>query len=64
MEKEELDFVDDELFVYIPLPKYGDGRMYKKQLVMTKEVFRECYKRWIESQESGDPAKRGEENEC
>lgn len=48
--KVELNFVGDELYVYIPLP----GGIYKTQLVMTKEIFQECYKRWIVPQESED----------
>ena len=51
MIKEELKFVDDKLLVYTPIPQYGDG-IYKTQLVMTKEIFQECYKKWIEPQES------------
>lgn len=54
MEKEELDFIDDKLFVYIPLPEYGDGKIYKQQLIMTKEIFQECYKRWIEPQDGAE----------
>ena len=46
IEEEELRFVDDSLFSYIPLPQYGKG-IYKVQLVMTKEIFQECYNRWI-----------------
>ena len=53
MENEELKFVDDKLFVYTPLPQYGDG-ICKVQLVMTKEIFQACYKMWIESRESED----------
>ncbi len=51
MSEEELRFDDDKLFAYTPLPQYGD-EIYKVQLVMTKEIFQECYKRWIEPQES------------
>lgn len=51
MGKEELKFDGDKLFVYTPLPQYGDG-ICKVQLVMTKEIFQACYKRWIETQES------------
>ena len=53
MSEEELRFVDDKLFVYTPIPQYGDG-IYKIQLVMTKEIFQECYKKWVEPQESED----------
>ena len=51
MSKEELRFDDDKLCAYTPLPQYGDG-IYQVQLVMTKDIFQECYKRWIEQQES------------
>ena len=51
MSEEELRFDGDKLFVYTPLPQCGDG-IYKVQLVMTKDIFQECYKKWIESQES------------
>ena len=46
MYEEELKFVDDKLYVYTPIPQYGDG-IYKTQLVMTKEIFQECYEKWI-----------------
>ncbi len=49
--EEKLEFVDDKLFVYTPIPQYGDG-VYKTKLVMTKEIFQECYKKWIDTQES------------
>ena len=49
----ELRFEDDKLFAYVPLPQYGD-EIYQVQLVMTKEIFQECYKKWIESQERSD----------
>ena len=52
MTEGELKFIDDKLFVYIPLPQYGGtNKIYKEQLVMTKEIFQECYKKWIEEQE-------------
>lgn len=55
---EKLKFIgDDKLFVYTPLPQCGQG-IYETRLVMTKEVFQECYKRWIEPQESKDPGKK------
>ena len=53
MDEQRLKFHDDELYVYTPLPQYGEG-IYKVELVMTKEIFRECYERWIKSQESED----------
>lgn len=54
MKEEILKFIDDKLYVYTP---FGED-LYKVQLVMTKEVFQECYKRWIEPQESKDPGKK------
>ena len=56
MGEEELRFIGDKLFVYTPLSQYGEG-IYKTQLVITKEVFQECYKRWIEPQETGQTNK-------
>ena len=49
MAKSKLEFVNDELYVYTPLPQYGND-IYEVRLVITKEIFQECYKRWIESQ--------------
>lgn len=51
MGEEELKFVDDKLYVYIPLPQYGKG-ICEVRLVMTKEIFQECYKKWIDPQGS------------
>lgn len=45
----ELKFIDDKLFCYTPLPQYGAG-ICEQRLVITKEIFQECYKRWIEPQ--------------
>lgn len=47
---EHLKFEDDKLYHYYPLPQYGDG-ICKKELVMTKEIFIACYKRWIKGEE-------------
>ena len=46
MINERLEFEKDALYRYTPLPQYGKG-MCKKELVMTKEAFIECYSRWI-----------------
>ena len=51
----ELRFEDDKLFSYTPLPQYGEG-IYKVELVMTKEIFQECYKKWVEPQKSEEQA--------
>lgn len=53
MNKPKLIFQDDEVYVYTPLPQYGEG-IYDVRLVMTKDIFQECYKRWIEPAESED----------
>ena len=52
MSEEKLKFVDDKLFAYTPMT--GHGNICRVQLVMTKEIFQECYKRWIKSKESAD----------
>jgi len=51
--EEHLKFEDDKLYYYRPLPQYGGG-ICKKELVMTKEIFIECYKRWIKGVEDGN----------
>ena len=53
MNEEELRFIYDKLFTYTSLPQFGDG-IYKVQLVMTKDIFQECYKKWIMLQECED----------
>lgn len=46
MIEETLEFENDRLYRLFPLPQYGEG-VYKSDLIMTKEIFIECYKRWI-----------------
>lgn len=50
---QRLEFRDDKLYVYTLLPQYdGDGGdICREELVMTKEIFQACYKKWIESKE-------------
>ena len=43
----KLEFENDELYLRTPLRQYGEG-IYDTRLVMTKEIFQECYKRWID----------------
>lgn len=50
--EEHLEFENDELYHYYPLPQCGEG-VYKKDLVMTKKIFTECYERWIKGTEDG-----------
>lgn len=33
------------------MPEVGEN-VYRTEIVMTKKIFRECYKKWIEPQES------------
>lgn len=53
MINEYLEFENDKLYHYYPLPQYGDG-VSIRDLVMTKEIFIECYKRWIKGEEDGN----------
>lgn len=45
------DIVDDVVIKYTPIFKDG---LYEKEIVMTKEIFQKCYKKWVESQEGED----------
>lgn len=47
MNRPDYKIIDDTLYIQTPMPEFG-GRMYRTEAVMTKEMFRECYKRWIE----------------
>ena len=42
----------DVVVKYTPIPIIGKTHDYKVEAVMTKEIFQECYKKWIESPES------------
>lgn len=46
---------DDVVIKYTPISEMENiyKNIYKTEIVMTKEIFQECYKKWIESQESG-----------
>ena len=37
---------DDNVYTVIPRPDFGKN-ISQYHLVMTKEIFQECYKRWI-----------------
>ena len=45
--------VDDVVIKDTPMPEIGENT-YKTEVVMTKEIFRECYKKWVETHESED----------
>jgi len=49
--KTEFEVKDDVVIKYTPVPGAGEN-IYKSEVIMTKEVFQECYKKWIEPQES------------
>lgn len=38
---------------HIPMPEIGKD-IYKSEVVMNKEIFQECYKKWVKSQERND----------
>ena len=48
----EINFavVDDVVIKSTPIRE----NIYKTEVVMTKEIFQECYKKWIDSSESKD----------
>lgn len=51
MNKIYFEVENDVVIKYIPMPEIGEYT-YKTDIVMTKEVFQECYKKWIEPQKS------------
>lgn len=51
MNKIYFEIEDDFVIKYTPMPEIGKNT-YEKEVVMTKEIFQECYKKWIEPQES------------
>ena len=42
---------DDVVIKYTPMPVIGEN-ICKSEVVMTKEIFQECYKKWVEPQEN------------
>ena len=53
MSKIYFEIEDDIVIKHTPIPEIGEN-IYKTDVIMTKEIFQECYKKWIESQESED----------
>lgn len=43
----EIYFEDDAVVKYTPIFEAGENT-YKVEVVMTKEIFQECYRKWIE----------------
>ena len=37
----------DELYINMPVFEGGEFVGYKRQLIMTKELFVQCYEKWI-----------------
>lgn len=46
----EFEVTDDAVIKYTPVPGLGENT-YKSEVVMTKEVFQECYKKWIKPEQ-------------
>lgn len=55
MDKIYFKVEDDVVIKYTPMPEIGK-KFYKTEVVMTKEIFQECYKKWVEPQESEEQA--------
>ena len=53
MSKIYLEVEDNVVIKYTPMPEAGEN-IYKTEVVMTKEIFQECYKKWVEPQERED----------
>ena len=51
MNKIFFEIEDGVVTRYTPMPEAGEN-IYRTEVVMTKETFQECYKKWIEPQES------------
>ena len=45
MDEERLEFDGDGLYRITPV--YGHNNLIRKELVMNKEIFVMCYKKWI-----------------
>ena len=50
MNKIYFEVEDDVVIKHTPMSEIGEN-IYKTEVVMTKEIFQECYKKWIEPQE-------------
>ena len=53
MNKIFFEIEDDVVIRYTPMSEIGKD-IYKTEVVMTKDIFQECYKRWVEPQERSD----------
>lgn len=50
MSKIYFEVDDDVVIKRTPMPEIGENT-YKTEVVMTKKIFQECYKKWIEPRE-------------
>lgn len=57
MRKIHFEVEDDVVIKYTPMPEAGEN-IYKTEVVMNKEIFQECYKKWVEPQESDEISER------
>ena len=44
--KTTFEIKNDVLYKYIPMPEISKDT-YRKEVVMTKEAFLQCYKQWV-----------------
>ena len=51
MNKIYFEVKDDVVIKNTPMYEVRENT-YKTEVVMTKEIFQECYKKWVEPQES------------
>ncbi len=51
MTKIYFEVEDDVVIKHTPMLGIGEN-IYKTEVVITKEIFQECYKKWIEPQKS------------
>lgn len=51
MNKIYFEVENDVVLKHTPMPEIGEN-IYKTEIVMTKEIFQDCYKKWVEPQES------------
>ena len=48
--------VEDDVVIKLTHMSEIGGNIYQNEVVITKEIFQECYKKWIEPQEREDKA--------
>lgn len=51
MSKIYFEVKDDFVIKHTPMAIMMGEDTYESEVIMTKEIFQECYKKWIESQE-------------